>query len=207
VLARDLADPQLTEGNQFAATPRYAPPEILAGRAPSPAGDVFQLGLVLYEVLTARSDGRTQDVPDVLKGILLREKALAQPAGTEILDRMVRTFVRATAVSPHDRPADARHFLKELDEISAAWLALDKARVSAGKITERPRARSSARIPAGSNTRKERIVPGAPPPAPGPSMFVAVVGRVLTGLALLALVLVVAAVVFIVPQMSGKLGR
>ena len=43
-----------TTGQQLLATAAYAPPERIAGGRASPAGDLYSLGVVLYEMLTGR---------------------------------------------------------------------------------------------------------------------------------------------------------
>src|SRR5437764_1475976 len=48
------------------ATPEYVSPEIIAGRAPRAAADVYALGIVLYELLCGRSPYRGGTVSEVL---------------------------------------------------------------------------------------------------------------------------------------------
>lgn len=44
-----------TTGIQLETTPRFASPEVAAGRPPEPASDIYALALIAYELLTARS--------------------------------------------------------------------------------------------------------------------------------------------------------
>lgn len=80
-----------TPGTVF-ATPRYAPPEQLAGETVTPAGDVFSLGAVLYELITGEAPfGGDRSLPP-------------SPVGDEALDRLL---ARVLAPEPRHRPTAA----------------------------------------------------------------------------------------------------
>jgi serine/threonine-protein kinase len=51
-LARGHDSTRLTGDGQLMGTPHYLAPELIEGRAASPAGDVYAFGCVLYECLT-----------------------------------------------------------------------------------------------------------------------------------------------------------
>jgi predicted Ser/Thr protein kinase len=88
-VALDVDAERLTTGGMVFATPRYASPEQLAGRTVSPAGDVFSLGAVLYELIAGEApfgDDRSLPPP---------------PVGDDGLDRLL---AQALALDPADRP-------------------------------------------------------------------------------------------------------
>ena len=51
-LSRDFT--RMTSEGSFVGTIKYLPPEVVKGRDSGPQGDIFQLGVVLYEVLTGK---------------------------------------------------------------------------------------------------------------------------------------------------------
>jgi serine/threonine-protein kinase len=79
-------DGSLTKAGLAVGTPQYMAPEALAGASPSPAMDVFSVGVVLYEMVSGR-----RPIGDFA----------ALPAG---LDRVVR---KALAPDPAERHANA----------------------------------------------------------------------------------------------------
>jgi serine/threonine-protein kinase len=86
LLSADHADsePGLTQYQGVALTPEYAAPEQLLGEEPSTATDVYQLGMLLYELLAGRhpmprSDSRSERIKAALNAYIPRASELAPP--------------------------------------------------------------------------------------------------------------------------------
>jgi WD40 repeat protein/DNA-binding SARP family transcriptional activator len=97
-IAARLADPD-DPGRPVTSSPAYVPPEELAGHAHTPRSDLYGLGLLTFELLTA--------APPPLDGILPSRGALGPglpPAVTEVI-------ARATAASPDERHESVEAFL------------------------------------------------------------------------------------------------
>jgi serine/threonine protein kinase len=58
-----------TSGSGLSGTPAYMAPEQARGELPTPASDVFSLGLVLYEMLTGRPAVSGKGILDVLRHV------------------------------------------------------------------------------------------------------------------------------------------
>jgi serine/threonine-protein kinase len=137
----------LTQAGQVVGTPQYLSPELAVGDAPSPASDVYSLGLVGYECLTGEPafDGdnpvsvalkQVQEVPEPLPADL--------PAGLrELVDV-------AVAKDPAERPPDGDAFVAAIDRIRA-----EQAHEGEPTTTWMPRVGASA-VPGGHHASRRR---------------------------------------------------
>lgn len=130
---------QITTTDQFIGTPIYLPPEVLLnpGRESwSPAADVFEVGVILFLMLTGRlpvvinqaCQGYAQflQLVDVYKGLLSTGEELSGPADLDplvpgALDAVVR---RSLALRRDERYPDAGAMLAALDDATIAKAAV-----------------------------------------------------------------------------------
>ena len=117
--AAPTATSPLTADGAVVGTFQYMAPEALEGRETDARGDLFALGVVLYEMATARRafEGRTQ--ASLIAAILKEEppplhatNAMSPPA----LDRLVRLCLRK---NPDERIQSAHDVRLRLEEIAA----------------------------------------------------------------------------------------
>ncbi len=119
-LARS-ADAERTRTGLVLGSPAYMAPELLAGQAPTPASDLYALGVLLFELLACRLP-----FEDAGLGALLRQVAEAPPpdllallppeAPLPALAALVQTLL---AKQPGQRPPDAAATVQRLQRLLA----------------------------------------------------------------------------------------
>ena len=160
-LLGDSEEPALTAGTGRLLTPEYASPEQLAGGQVTTASDVYQLGILLHELLTGRRpsgaapsavDGRLRGDLDTITLRALREEPERRyPSAEDLADDVERHLTHRPIRFGGDRASyrAAKYFRRHRVGVSAAalvvvvttgLLAFDAVRVRG----ERDRARHEA---------------------------------------------------------------
>jgi serine/threonine-protein kinase len=109
-----------------AGTPAYMAPEQLAGKEVTPKSDIYSLGLVLYEVLTAKRAYDAGTLPELVR---LREQSAPTNPSTLVRDLdplLERVILRCLEKDPLLRPATALQVAAALpggDPLAAALAA------------------------------------------------------------------------------------
>jgi eukaryotic-like serine/threonine-protein kinase len=109
-------DDDLTRLGHAPHTPAYASPEQRAGRAPGPASDVYQLGLVAYELLAGVRAFDVEDRERMARGEAV--PLLARGDWERVAAPLRGVVERALRPEPADRYPDAAAFAEAL---AAAW--------------------------------------------------------------------------------------
>ena len=111
-------------GNEMAGTPAYMSPEQFEGRGLTTGSDIYSLGLVLYELFTAK---RAFDAPSLQELLRLRQSGTQPSSPTSVvrdLDPLIeRVILRCLEKEPERRPASALHVVAALpggDPLAAA---------------------------------------------------------------------------------------
>lgn len=112
---------EIVAATTVAGTPTYLAPERIQAKPPTPASDIYALGILFYECLTGQPpfDGRLQEI---LYGHLrvdpIPPSRLMDPTGEHTLDKPMESMVlRALAKDPNQRHRSAADFAYELRQI------------------------------------------------------------------------------------------
>eukprot|EP00913_Durusdinium_trenchii_P028315 g26543.t1 len=84
-LARSVANPELTQCGQILGTPRYMPPEQLAGSPVGYEADIFAMGCIAYELISGDQRFQGSDVVSLLR----QQLEWTMPERTELAEELV----------------------------------------------------------------------------------------------------------------------
>jgi eukaryotic-like serine/threonine-protein kinase len=94
-------------GRRLVGTPAYIPPEHLLGRAVDERGDVYSLGVTLYELATGRRPFQGADLQAIANAILNETPRLPEGVDARIPPSLLDVIGRAMARDPERRPRTA----------------------------------------------------------------------------------------------------
>jgi serine/threonine-protein kinase len=121
ILALDDESSESRADAHIAGTPEYMAPEVILGARPSPASDIYAVGVILHEMVTGTTPfggGRPLDIfarhvldPVVPPSLRFPELAIPRP--------LEEALERALAKEPEHRFADAAAFAEALAHVEA----------------------------------------------------------------------------------------
>ncbi len=96
----------------FIGTPRYAPPESWEEQEPTPAWDIYSMGMVLYEAVAGNTPYDAQTPLSLMKQMLERPIPPLKEAAPHISDELNGLVTHLLAREPGDRPQYADEVLQ-----------------------------------------------------------------------------------------------
>ncbi|KXK51810.1 MAG: protein kinase [Chloroflexi bacterium] len=114
-IARALSETQPgTREDVVWGSPHYFSPEQATGERPTPASDVYSIGIVMFEMLTGKLPFTGANQRDLARAHVKEEPPLVSDLATGIPDTLVRIVRRAMDKSPSARYRDADELMKVL---------------------------------------------------------------------------------------------
>jgi len=114
-IAAPLDEPRMTRATMSIGTPGYMAPEQWEGADPDPRQDLYAVGVVGLEMLTARRPGATKITVDPAE----------LPEPRPVAQRLVALLERASSDDPAARPATATELRRELLALELEQLGLE----------------------------------------------------------------------------------
>jgi serine/threonine-protein kinase len=113
-IAKPMSDKGLTKTGAIVGTVWYMAPEIIKGEAPTPASDLYAVGVILYQLLTGRTPfyGRTDF--EVMKSHLEKEPQPPETLNPNLPPGTWDLVKKALAKSPRERFSSADEFKQAL---------------------------------------------------------------------------------------------
>ena len=171
-LARDVAS--LTDGGAILGTAHYLAPEQARGEPATSASDLYQLGVVLYEMATGRPPFEGENAIDIARQHLALEPLPPSRLNSRIPPFLERAILHGMSKDPAQRPPTGAHLSREL-------LRFDD--LGEQPTTLVPRATQSwssiPQAPSGRSTRRDAATPQTERSDPWPLFLLAVLAAVL----------------------------
>jgi len=111
---------RLTKSGLLIGTPEYMAPEQITGTRTDHRGDIYSLGLVMYEMLSGKKPF-VAETP--VKVLFMHLEAEAEPLANlvENLNQDLESLIaRAMSKDPDHRPQDCQTIMEELEKIQAS---------------------------------------------------------------------------------------
>ncbi|MCY7352588.1 MAG: protein kinase [Cytophagaceae bacterium] len=113
-IARVAGGERLTQINRVVGTLEYMAPELLQGQEPSPASDVYAMGILLYELLSGKVPFASRTDQQLMQAILHDKPISLRKLNEQIPNQLEAIVCKAIEKTPAKRYADAKEFQKAL---------------------------------------------------------------------------------------------
>jgi hypothetical protein len=113
------ATTRLTSTGQFFGTPLFMAPEQALGQPVDGRSDLFSLGTVAYELLTARRPFEADNVPRILTRVAYEEPEPPSSLVSGLPSAIDDVIARALAKPPGDRYPSGEAFAQDLEDVIA----------------------------------------------------------------------------------------
>ena len=120
ILDFGIALPRDTAAGGVSGTPAYMAPEQVRGEAPTPAVDLYALGVTLFQLITGTLPFTGASSAQVMLARLSQPPPDARSLRPDLSATLADALQRAMATHPADRFADARAFAGALEAVTNA---------------------------------------------------------------------------------------
>ncbi len=119
----DTIDPEITHPGAFLGSPSYVSPEQAAGAKPTPASDIYALGITLYVLLTGKPPFANDDAAVVLEQHKMAPFPDIRKIAPHVPQELANVISTMAAKKAEDRPASMTKVEQTLLAIASAAAA------------------------------------------------------------------------------------
>ncbi|MBV9923135.1 MAG: protein kinase [Pseudonocardia sp.] len=178
ILLSDYGEPQITdfgiariEGGfetttgSFTGSLAYSAPEVLNGRRPTPASDIYALAATLYTIIAGHAPFERRDGEEIIaQFVRIAGQPVPDLRGAGIPDALCSVLERGMAKDPADRPERAEVFGQELQAmLRDAGLPVTEMAMPIARTTDEHETSSLSARPAADPVADEAALPFAVP--------------------------------------------
>ena len=120
---------QLTQTNSVMGSVHYLPPEQASGKGATLQGDIYSIGILMYELLTGKLPFRGDNAVEIALKHLKEPMPSIREDLPDLPQSVENIILKATAKNPKNRYADAREMNEDLKT------CLDESRMNELKLT------------------------------------------------------------------------
>jgi serine/threonine-protein kinase len=142
-IAKIAGEQRMTQVNRVVGTIEFMAPELIEGKDPSVASDIYAAGVTMYELLTGRLPFENNSDFNLMQDILKKKPSSIERLNTGIPKALSDVVMKALEKKPENRYTDARAFQQalinafpHLREISPSLLAASFNATPATQIVE-----------------------------------------------------------------------
>ncbi|WP_345266751.1 serine/threonine protein kinase [Nibrella viscosa] len=126
-IARMAGEQRLTQANRIVGTLEYMAPELIRGEAPSPASDIYAMGVLLYELLSGKLPFASNTDYELMQSIIKDKPIPLRKLNGQIPKEMEAIVQKALDKNPAKRFTDAKEFQQALQPFYTQAPVLDPA--------------------------------------------------------------------------------
>ncbi|MFN8355048.1 MAG: serine/threonine-protein kinase [Spirosomataceae bacterium] len=118
-IAKIAGGQKMTQVNRVVGTLEYLSPEQLQGQDPSPQSDLYAMGVLLYELLTGKVPFQASTDYDLMKSIVQDKPAPIRKLDSTLPKSLEAAVAKALEKKPSNRYPDAHSFSEALAAVSS----------------------------------------------------------------------------------------
>ncbi|GAB3946369.1 hypothetical protein GCM10028805_16760 [Spirosoma harenae] len=128
-IARIVGNQRMTQVNRIVGTLEYMAPELIQGEAPSPASDIYAMGILLYELLSGKLPFASRTDYALMQAIIQEKPIALRKLNAQVPKELEAIVHKALDKNPEKRFANAKEFQKALQPFSSQAPILDPAQL------------------------------------------------------------------------------